>query len=168
MKTTDYLAIYAAVLSTIVFVWNILQSRPRFRLDLVIGMETQNGELQGGVYIIVRNLSNHDVHLASIGYCYQYMKPCLREYISHAWRFKQIPRRLGWVHSDLSNHAISTGCPITIGARKSHSVFLPESVIRTMLNGTFAPLLIARAQDELWNNVYTKPFNCSFVQKITA
>lgn len=65
MKITDYLAIYAAVLSTLVFAWNVAQSRPRFRVDLVHGLETLNGKTEDGVYIIVRNVSNHDIHLAN-------------------------------------------------------------------------------------------------------
>ncbi|MBW4472863.1 MAG: hypothetical protein KME45_21175 [Stenomitos rutilans HA7619-LM2] len=165
MKITDYLAIYAAALSTIVFVWNVFQSQPRFRIDLVFGVETKNEKTEGGVYIIVRNVSNHDIHLASIGFLYLDRQPSLRERISYLWKFKRVPRRLGWVHSSLSYHAISNGCPTAIEARKSHRVFVPISAIETMIAKGSAPLLIASAQDELWNNVYTRPFNCSFALK---
>ena len=39
LKFTDYLAIYAAILSTLVFLWNVLQSRPRIKVDLTLGIE---------------------------------------------------------------------------------------------------------------------------------
>ena len=39
LRFTDYLAIYAAILSTSVFLWNILQSRPRVVIDLLPGLD---------------------------------------------------------------------------------------------------------------------------------
>ena len=140
MKITDYLAIYAAVLSTLVFAWNVAQSRPRFRVDLVHSLETLNGKTEDGVYIIVRNVSNHDIHLANVNFLYPSRKSSLRERISHAWKFQRLPRRIGWVHSSLSFHAISNGCPTSIEARKSHRVFLPKNAIQEMIAEAYAPL----------------------------
>lgn len=39
LKLTEYLAIYAAALSTFVFLWNVLQSKAKVKVDLVYGIE---------------------------------------------------------------------------------------------------------------------------------
>jgi hypothetical protein len=165
MKTTDYLAVYAAALSTLVFLWNVSQSRPRFRIDLIFGIDTKDQLTESGVYIIVRNVSNHDIHLANIGFLYKSRSPTLKERATHVWRFRRLPRRLGWVHSSLSFYNVPNGCPVTIEARKSHRVFLPSSAVKSMIADASAPLLIASAQDELWSEAYTRPFDCSFVRR---
>ena len=55
MKITDYLAIYAALLSTFVFFWNVVQSRPRIKVDLIFGVEGSGEPLRSGIYVFVRN-----------------------------------------------------------------------------------------------------------------
>lgn len=66
MRFTDYLAIYAAILSTSVFLWNILQSRPRVVVDLLPGLDDSAAKPRTGVYVVIRNVSSHDVYLAGI------------------------------------------------------------------------------------------------------
>lgn len=165
MKFTDYLAIYAAVLSTVVFLWNIRQSRPRVKVDLISGIEGSGENLKSGVYVFVRNVSSHDVHLTNVDILYRYTTPKLTQRISHMWRFKKLPRRLGWVHSSLSNFAIETGCPVTLEANKSHKVFIPEPIVGKMLERGIGRSLMANVQDELWRNVYSKEFLCSSPSK---
>lgn len=162
MKFTDYLAIYAAVLSTVVFFWNIRQSRPRIKVDLIFGIEGSGENMTSGVYVFVRNVSSHDVHLTNIDILYRYTTPKLVQRISHMWRFKTWPRRLGWVHSSLSNFAIESGCPVTLEANKSHKVFIPDPIVEEMLEKGIYRSLMAGVQDELWRNVYSKEFLCSF------
>ena len=72
MRFTDYLAIYTAILSTSVFLWNILQSRPRVVIDLLPGLDDSAANPRIGVYVIIRNVSSHDVHLAAINVLYHY------------------------------------------------------------------------------------------------
>jgi len=62
----DYLSIYAAVLSTVVFIWNIVRTIPRFKVDLGVGVSDENGEVQSGIFINVRNPSPHAVHIGSL------------------------------------------------------------------------------------------------------
>ena len=164
MKTTDYLAIYAAVLSTLVFLWNVLQSRPRIAVDLVFGNEGTGNDIRSGVYVFVRNLSSHDVHLASISILYPYKAAGLKARIAHAWKYKRVPRRLGWVHSSLSKYSVESGCPVCVEARKSHQVFIPNPSVEKMLTDAVNRRLIARVQDQLWNNFYSRAFWCSAPQ----
>lgn len=160
MKITDYLAVYAAVLSTLVFLWNVLQSRPRVKVDLIFGIEGSGDAVMSGVYVCVRNLSSHDIHLANIDILYPYTKPSWKERIAHAWRFKRLPKRMGWVHSSLSNYSVASGCPVCVEARKSHQVFIPQASVERMLADAVDRSLMACAQDQLWNNAYSSRFQC--------
>ena len=160
MKITDYLAIYAAILSTLIFAWNVLQSRPRVRVDLIFGIEGTDEALKSGVYVVVRNLSSHDVHLSSISILYPYGIASLKERFAHVWRFKRLPRRLGWVHSSLSNYSVESGCPVCLEARKSHRVFIPQPALEAILAEVNDRTIMACVQDQLWNNVYSGKFKC--------
>ena len=165
MKVTDYLAIYAAILSSVVFLWNILQSRPRFKVDLLFGVETVDGVTTSGISIIVRNTSSHDIHLASIGLAYPYTKVGIKERLLHLWRYRRWPRRLGWCHTILSNYSIKDGCPMCLEARKSHHILVPKEVVEKVLSHATQGNLIAKVQDQLWNNVYSQPFKWPLPKK---
>lgn len=154
---TDYLAIYAAVLSTIVFLWNVLQSRPRIKVDLVFGIEDKDGKIKSGVYVFVRNLSSHDVYLANINVLYPYKKVSFKEQLMHAVKYRRVPRRSGWVHASLDNYSVESGCPVRLESRKSHQVLIPDAVVEEMLETASQRRLIACVQDQLWNEVYSRP-----------
>jgi hypothetical protein len=95
LRFTDYLAIYAAILSTTVFLWNILQSRSRVVIDLLPGLEDSAANPRIGLYVVIRNVSSHDVHLAAIDILYRYTVVRLRDRIAHMRRFRRLPLRLG-------------------------------------------------------------------------
>lgn len=160
MKITDYLAIYAAILSTLIFSWNVLQSRPRIKVDLIFGIEGVGENMESGVYIFIRNLASHDVHLANISILYPYKNVGLKERIAHAWRFKRIPRRLGWVTSSLSNYSVESGCPVCLEARKSYRVFISAPALEVMLAEATHRSIMACVQDQLWNNIFSSAFKC--------
>jgi len=157
LRFTDYLAIYAAILSTSVFLWNILQSRPRVAIDLVPGLDDSAAKLRTGVYVIIRNVSSHDVHLAAIDVLYRYTDVQFRDRIAHLRRFRRLPLRLGWVHTSLSNLSIESGCPLRLEARKSHQVFLTDETLEQLLADATDRRLMAHVQDQLWNDVYSRP-----------
>jgi len=158
MKATELLAIYAAILSTVVFAWNVFQSRPRLKVLIVFGIEGQ----VIGAHISVQNRSPHTVHLSNISLLYRDRQPTWREWLRHAWDFRRIPRRLGWVHSSLSNYAIPDGCPVALDARNSHHVLVPEQTLQEIFRRTGNNLLIAVVQDKLWSSVYSNVYEHSF------
>lgn len=160
MKITDYLAIYAASLSTLVFVWNFIQSRPRVKVNFTFAVEVTDNGIAHGVNIFVRNVSSYELHLTSIDLLYSYMTPTLMDRLSHAWRFKTLPRRIGWVHASLSTFAVDSGCPMSLGPRKSHRVFIPQSSVDQVLSEASGPAIIACVHDQLWNRVYSRKFDC--------
>lgn len=161
MKITDYLAIYAAILSTVVFFWNVLQSRPRLKVDLLFGVETIDGVTASGISVVIRNTSSHDIHLAAIGILYPYTSVSIKERLLHLWRFKRWPSRVDWCHTSLSNYSIKDGCPMCLEARQSHHVLIPKPVVEKILSKATRDNLIATVQDQLWNNVYSRPFKWS-------
>lgn len=161
LRITDYLAVYAAILSTLIFLWNFIQSRPRIKVDLIHGIEGTDVDPQFGIYIVVRNLSSHEVHLTGIDILYHYRKASFKEYLHDLWSYRRIPSRVGWVHSSLSNCSVTSGCPVSLGARASHQVFIGESTVENMLRDAIDRKLIACVQDQLWNNVYSRSFTSS-------
>lgn len=157
MKITDYLAIYASCLSTMGFLWSILQSRAKLKVDLIFGIE--GGEKpKSGVYVCIRNLSSHDIHLSNISILYPYKKITIYERAQHAFRYRRLPVRIGWVSSSLSNYSIDDGCPVCIGPRQSHKVLIKTEILEKIFTEASRRILIGSAQDQLWQNAYSKPF----------
>lgn len=166
LKITDYLAIYAAILSSLVFLWNVLQSRPRFKVDLMFGIDIIDGISTSGASIVVRNTSPHDIHLAAIGLLFPYAKVGIKGWLLHLWLYKRWPRRLGWCHTGLSNYAINDGCPMCLEARKSHHVLVPEEIVEKVLSAATGDTIIATVQDQLWHKVYSSPFTWVCEKKV--
>ena len=157
MKVTDWLAIYGAALSTIVFAWNAFQSRPRLKVVIVFGVDDN----VHGAHVSVQNRSPHTVHLSNISILYRYRSSSLKEWLSHAWEYKRIPRRLGWVYSPLSNYNVRDGCPIALEARNSHHIMIPDAVLESIFSKTSERKIIAVVQDKIWNSVYSNVFEYS-------
>lgn len=65
MDITKYLAIYAALLSTAVFLWNVWRARPKFKVKLTLGMDKIEDEYVSGAYIALQNPSAHTVHISA-------------------------------------------------------------------------------------------------------
>jgi len=101
LKVTEILAIYAALLSIIVFIWNIRRAIPRFKVEVIFGADKIDGEYVSGAYISVKNPSPHAVNLSNISILYPYKKANIFELINHALKYKRLPRSVGWVHSSL-------------------------------------------------------------------
>lgn len=158
LKIGDWIAIYAAIISSIVFFWNVIQSRPRLKIDLLFGVETIQGVTTSGASIIVRNTSSHDVHLGSIGLLYPVSNFNAKESIVHMLRYRRWPSRIGWCHTSLSLYGKEDGCPMRLEARKSHHVLVSKDIVEQILSGAKHPTLVAKVQDQLWNNLYSKPF----------
>ena len=76
----------------------------------------------------------------------------------HIVRFRRFSRTIGWVHSSLSNYGLDDGCPLELGARKSHKVFIPEAVLSNVLSEGVRKELRAVVQGELWNSTHSSIF----------
>jgi hypothetical protein len=155
------LAIYAAGLSTVVFIWNVARTIPRVKVKIVFGTEKVDEGYLSGVYIFVQNPSPHTVHLATIHILYPYKKNGMKERIGHLLRFKRLPWHVDWVHSSLSNYGLVDGCPLSLEAGKSHNVFVPQQILDKILADSERREIKAVVQDQLWRNKYSRKFKVS-------
>lgn len=154
-RVTQYLALYGAALSTFVFLWNVARARPKIRVKLSPGVDTVNGELVSGLHVSVQNVSAHTVHLSNVSILYPYTAVGLKDRLRHLFKFRRLPRRIGWVHTSLSNFELEDGCPISLDARKSHGFLIPDDALNSMLGDAIRKEVRAVAQDELWANTYS-------------
>lgn len=157
MKFTEILAVYGAVLSTAVFIWNVLRSIPKFKVDIAYGIEEIDGEYVGGAVVCVRNPSSTTVHLASVEVMYAYEKPKLIDRLLHILKYRRSPSTVGWTHVPLVNYDLDNKCPIALEAGQSHHVFIPDNVVKEILSQTKIKKLRGSVQDQLWRNKYSSP-----------
>ena len=158
MKVTEYLAIYAACLSTIVFIWNVVRATPRIKVEIVSGSDEIEGEFVWGAYISVQNISSQTVHLSNISSLYPYKQNKLINIITHILKYKRIPGTEGRVHSGLSNYGIDDGCPLALESGKSHGVLVPDKILEKIFEYSHRREIKVVVQDQLWRNKYSRKF----------
>ena len=158
VKLTDILAVYAASLSTIVFIWNARSSKPTLRTRIVHAAEQSDDGLKVGIRIEVQNPSIHMAHLNSVQLLYPWRKLSIWDRIMHMARYRRLPFLAGWCHTSLSNYDLADGCPVSIEPHKSHGIFIPDEVVEELLEDSIKPSIRILAQDALWRNQYSKPF----------
>ena len=156
MKLTEYLAIYAAFLSTIVFMWNIRRSIPKFKVDVMFGTHGSGDNIDHGIYVGVRNPSPHTIHLSGIDLLYKYRETGLLDKFLHLLKYRRLPSTVGWVHTSLSNYDLKDECPLALESGKSHNVFVPNEVLEKVLDDSVDRYIKAGVQDQLWRNKYSK------------
>ena len=135
-----------------------MQSRAKVKVDLIFGVEGEGDEIKSGVYLCVRNLSSHDVHLSNLSILYPYRSYGIKERFLNLWKYRRFARRLGWVSTSLSNYSIEDGCPMCLGPRKSHSVLITDDMLLNILEDASEKNLIGCVQDQLWKNTYSSVF----------
>lgn len=150
---TDYLAIYAAFLSTVVFVWNLRRARPRVALKLVPGVHDDGGL---GIFISVQNTSAHTIHLSALSVVYPYANRTPRQRLWHVLRYRRWPVIAGWVHISLQTYEVDDGFPLSLGGWQKHDVFIPQASLESMLREAIRPEVRASVQDALWRDTYSR------------
>jgi hypothetical protein len=156
LKITEILAIYAACLSTLVFIWNIAKATPKFKVDLLHGMEEKDGDYVEGLYIIVRNHSSHKIHLAGLDLLYQSENKTIFKKLLHLLKYRNWSNSVGWVHCCPSQYGVEYNYPVELEAFQSHQLFIPEAVINEIIEKGISCKIKAKAQDQLWRNKYSK------------
>lgn len=154
----DYLAIYAAILSTGIAFWNYAQARPRIKVNVIGGMDTSTSPSQMGAFVYVRNLSSHDVPLSAIVLLFRFGSTSFAKRVRHLVKYKQLPHTVGWAHASLSNYAVNDGCPTVVAARSSHRIFIPEAVLERIATQSGKRVLMCSVQDQLWNSIYSNHY----------
>jgi hypothetical protein len=158
------LAIYGAFLSSAVFIWTVQKSRAQLKIKLVLAVETKKGKTELGLGVSVQNPSARAVHLSNLSFLYPYRNATVGERLRHLYRFRSLPRTVGWVFSNFSLRDVEDGCPVTIEPGKSHYVFVPNKVLTDLLSDAVEPAVKVVAQDALWRNKYSAKFLCKVVE----
>jgi hypothetical protein len=155
-KVTDWLAMYAAVVSTLVFYWNIKQSKAKIKVNILPGFETIDGISTSGYFIIVRNVSSQVVPIGSIELLHQYERTSALGHLKHLVKYRRLSQSIGWVHHPLSHFKVDTKCPIQLEPRASHKVIVDFDTVENILGESSYRLIKASVQDQLWNNYFSK------------
>jgi hypothetical protein len=155
LKSTELLAFYGAILSTIVFAWNISRAIPRIKVEIVFGLGEIEGKETDGVLISVQNPSPHTVHLVNISILYRYRNAKISELFTYPFKYRKLPRTVGWASSSLSDYNVEDGCPLALEPGKSHNVFVSETVLNEMFDDGDKNLIRAAVQDQLWRTKYS-------------
>ena len=158
MKITELLSVYAALLSTIVFLWNMRKAIPSYKVEVVFGTDKVDEEYVSGAYISVMNPSAHTVHISNISVLYPFGKRKIFEMIKHIFKYRRLPLSVGWCHSSLSNYGIDDKCPVALEPGKSIGILVPEDVLEKIFEGSEERAIKASVQDELWRNKYSRKF----------
>lgn len=158
MKLTDYLAIYGALLSSTVFIWNAAKARPKVRVRLAFAVETKDGKTESGLGVSVQNPSAHTVHITGASFLYPYSEPTFTRRLEHIFRYKRVPWDLGWCHSSFGLNGIEDGCPISIEPGASHYVMVPQDKLERVLADAKRRVLKVSVQDALWRNKKSQAF----------
>lgn len=153
MTLPDWLAVYAAVLSTAIFARDLVVARPRLRVRLLPGI-TANGDF--GVHISIQNTSAHAIRLAGLSVLLPHRKATAIDWIGHIVRYHRWPSNVGWVHTRLSAFAIEDGLPCTIEAHAAHDIHVPQRAVARMLEGAPRREIRIGIQDALWRNTYSR------------
>ena len=122
-------------------------------------MSDENGKAELGASLSIQNISNHITHISHISILYPSENPpTFFKKARFIWRYKRLSRGVGWVCSSLSNEGINDGCPISVEGRKSHSVFIPQPTLESMLSKAPRREIQIEVQDPLWNSIYSDTF----------
>lgn len=153
---TEIVAVYAALLSTFIFIWNVKRERPSYKVELIQGVDLIDGKSELGVFVFIMNPSSQTVHIASMSLVYQYRDVSLADRIEHFLKFKRLPIRIGWVHSHIAVKDLDTKLPTSLESQKSHSIFMPQKILDRELSDAVKPIISVEVQDALWRRKYSK------------
>ncbi|AKE51309.1 hypothetical protein [Kangiella geojedonensis] len=158
LKLTEFLAIYGAVLSSFVFLWNVLKSRRKVAVKLIYGLEGEEDDIKTGVYVFIKNPSAQVVHISGLSILHPWRKTNIFKVILESIKHRRWFSTYGWVHSSLSLYKVDDGCPISIEPGHSHKVLIPDDVLSEILEDSVSREIMASVQEQLWNETCSKPF----------
>jgi len=154
LTATDWIATYAALVSTVVFWWQLKQSRPQVKVVVMLGF--QDDSL--GAWITVQNLSTHPLNLAGINVLYPWEVVGFKRRIKNAITYRRWNRYSGWVNTFLTNYGHEVDLPGSVGPYNSCSVFIPERILKAMFKDATEHKIVVRVQDALSRDHYSNEF----------
>ena len=158
LKLTEVLAIYAAILSTFVFFWNVLKSKRRIFVKLTYCLDGDGDDIQSGVCILIQNPSVNVIHVSGLSVLYPYRKTNFFDILVNSIKYRRWFSTYGWVHSSLSLYKLDDGCPVSIEPGHAHKVLIPYEILDELLKDAVTRKFMASVQDQLGNETCSKKF----------
>lgn len=162
MNQTDLLAIYAAILSTVVFAWDVARARPKLTVKLIPGVKTIDDQPQSGIYIAVQNRTADALHLSNVSLLYPGRDVSLGDRLGFVYAFRRLPCRIGWIYASPNLYGLDFNLPIEVAPRSSCDFFVPNTILEILLNDAIASQLQASVQDKIWQNAYSNKLEIHF------
>ncbi len=159
----DFLAIYAAILSTLVFLWNVRKSRSKFKVIVVHGNSEIDEKIKFGVYVSVQNTSHNVVFINAASVLYPYRRSTFWSKLWHLVRFRNSPISVGWIHTSPSYENIETGLPIVIQPGDSHGFLLPAAALNELTKDRSRSEIRLAIQNAHGQNTYSKKFSIDWL-----
>jgi hypothetical protein len=153
MKTTDWLAVYGAAISTFTLLWTVAKARSRIKVVMLYGYE---GDKQGA-YISVQNRSGHAVRISAISLAYQ-LETTAWVRLVQLVKYRRITQWAGWVRVPLRTRGVKDGCPVTIPPHDEYHIIVEHQLVDDLINESASDSVVAIIQDVLWNDVYSNKY----------
>lgn len=154
LTATDWIATYAALVSTVVFWWQLKQSRPQVKVVVLLGFERDGV----GAFISIQNLSTHPLNLAGIAVLYPWAEVGLKRRIRDAITYRRWDRHPGWVTTFLSHYGHEVDLPNSVGPYDSCSVFIPEHILWELFKDASEHKIVVKVQDAVARDHYSNEF----------
>jgi hypothetical protein len=149
---TQWIACYAALVSTILGVRTFWVERDRLKVAFHHGIRTDIGR---AAVVEIRNHSRRTVYLNSVGLIAQYEPAGLWKKLRHAAKYRTLRvGTVGWLYIPLPGWADEHKFPSPLQAGESLMLWLPE----TAMAGREHDMLIASVQDGLRRETFSNRF----------
>lgn len=139
-----------------------MSARPRLRVKLLPGSKMEGDEFVFGAYVSIQNVSAHTIHVSHLSLLYPYQDASLKEKLLHLVKYRRLPKTVGWVHTSPEYFDVDHGLPVSVEARSSHDVFIPEAALEKIFEDAVVHRIRAVAQDALWQNTYSNILDISW------
>lgn len=158
LELTKYLAVYAAVLSTIVFLWNVKQARSTFRVHLAFAFGHSKGETVPGLLVDIQNPSSHTVHLVDVSFITRFKSGIRFKNIMRFIRSRDPLALSSCFEMRFPPHLIDTGLPVSVQPRASHTIFVPCVTVEKYLVASDDGIIQVAIRDALGRKRYSQKF----------
>jgi len=155
MNSTDWIAIYGAVLSTVIALLGYINSKSNFRVKLQNCIECREIDISDGICISVMNHTNHKVVIKTVHVMYPYCKSSIWDRLKGIKYYKRFNNYIGWVSTPLSNYRIKDNLPAVLEAGFSYQVVIPRDKLKRILDDNDNRKLVALVEDSLGRRKYS-------------
>ncbi|WP_139832636.1 hypothetical protein [Pseudomonas sp. B26(2017)] len=160
MNTTDLIAIYAAVLSTLTIAYQIATTQKKFNVLVMPGVKADESEVS--VVVLLRNTGNKSVFINSLSYVYAYKKSSWWEKIKFFAKYKRNPKFHNYVHCHFSG-LLDNPLPCDIQPGHSVQVWISANNMKGIEDRS--KMFAVYAQDALGRNYYSDSLEVKLIAK---